>query len=343
MNATKTCTYVGCTNHAVHKSMCSKHYRRSRVCSICDKPVHQAGFCRHHFHAWSTLGDPLAVGRYGSGYTDRNGYRCISIEGVVYKEHRVVMERILGRPMFPNENVHHKNGNRTDNSPDNLELWVKGQPKGQRVEDKLRYARELLGRYQGLDTSKPTRVTLSQSMELKNQQLESRGATLIWDALSKLGSVSTMELSEATGISNTGIFQVERVNPGLFLKYPNPNRSKHDHVSVCWKIAPGASRPSNTLKGCVDENGYRVFVLGGKKVREHRLIMEKHLGRRLLPKENVHHKDGDRLNNDLGNLELWSTSQPPGQRIEDLLTWANGMIQVYGNYTPLESTCKPRF
>lgn len=50
-------------------------------------------------------------------------------------EHRVVMEEILGRPLEPEENVHHLNGRRDDNRPSNLELWVSPQPQGQRVAD----------------------------------------------------------------------------------------------------------------------------------------------------------------------------------------------------------------
>ena len=57
------------------------------------------------------------------------------------------MEEIIGRPLEKHENVHHKNGNRADNRPENLELWSTYQPKGQRIEDKVQYAIEILRLY----------------------------------------------------------------------------------------------------------------------------------------------------------------------------------------------------
>lgn len=57
------------------------------------------------------------------------------------------MRQLLGREYYPGESVHHKNGNRSDNRPENLELWVVSQPAGQRPQDLLSYAYEIIARY----------------------------------------------------------------------------------------------------------------------------------------------------------------------------------------------------
>jgi hypothetical protein len=80
-------------------------------------------------------------------------------------EHIPVAEELLGRFLEAGESVHHRNGVRDDNRPENLELSTKPQPAGIRVSDAIAWAVEILERYVGEgDGAPPTMLESARAL-----------------------------------------------------------------------------------------------------------------------------------------------------------------------------------
>ena len=82
----------------------------------------------------------------------------------------------------------------------------------------------------------------------------------------------------------------------------------------------------------LNSQGYVEIRYNNSYVKEHRYVYEQHYGIKLLPHQNVHHINGNRTDNRIGNLELWDTSQPKGQRVEDKIDYYFKLINEYRDH-----------
>lgn len=159
------CLRRDCLKPSTAHGLCRTHYSRLRrtgtpeerggiaECTVegCYRVHKSGGYCGMHLQRVRKYGEPgPAFSLAGDGSPRRvgnKGYIMMTVNGRRMSEHRYVMERHLGRPLRADENVHHVNGDRQDNRLANLELWNTFQPSGQRIDDKVAWAVELLQRY----------------------------------------------------------------------------------------------------------------------------------------------------------------------------------------------------
>lgn len=168
------CSIPNCEGEYLAKGLCANHYAKrrshgdplyqrsfsnSQPCSVrgCSELQIARGLCGRHYQRVLKHGDPetFLKGEIGKGTLDAKGYVILYRPGHPnahktgrIRENRLVMSEMLGRPLRADETAHHKNGIKTDNRPENLELWSSNHPPGQRVQDLVAWAREIIERYE---------------------------------------------------------------------------------------------------------------------------------------------------------------------------------------------------
>lgn len=133
------CSIENCQAKIVARGLCAKHYMREkrsnttsvgfkRQCSVeeCQGNYMALGFCELHYKRYKRYGRTNVILRpdgTGSFYIDQFGYKSFKpYHGKRILEHRIIVENSIGRSLEKNEHIHHIDGNKLNNSINNLQI-----------------------------------------------------------------------------------------------------------------------------------------------------------------------------------------------------------------------------
>lgn len=135
--------------------MAITYVKKGGICKTdsCKNEATVRGWCHPCYKRGRRDGSITALRRDAPPGTKRRNRKYTQVKvgygtGRWEYEHRLVMAEHLGRDLRRDEVVHHKNGDGHDNRLKNLELWVTGHPRGQRIDEALAWAHELIARYE---------------------------------------------------------------------------------------------------------------------------------------------------------------------------------------------------
>jgi|APSaa5957512622_1039677.scaffolds.fasta_scaffold26741_4 hypothetical protein len=175
----KKCKIDGCERLKKSLDLCGMHYARLRKngdvgspfplkkckdyekCEVdgCEKHKISCGLCSMHYARLKKHGK-VGVSHSkkrpnGMGHISNDGYHYFykpehpnAYKNGKVAAHVLVMTEIIGRPLCVGESVHHKNGIKTDNSPDNLELRTSFHPTGQSIKEMVDFCKSYLDKYE---------------------------------------------------------------------------------------------------------------------------------------------------------------------------------------------------